>query len=148
MQHNIAYSCLTPYLIKMSPAPTVYDGEIPGNLLGFNLWPGCSFSGTVSNTTTVSGLNALQVTNLIASQKPNCADQNGVATFSITLPFTVFMDAPLAFKLSESYSGTWCDIPGFDTTYLTASGSLAGLAMSGNMTVAGEREYLCCVRPL
>ena len=41
---------------------SVYNGEIPGNVLGFNLFPGCSFSGTVSNTTTVSGLNAIQVT--------------------------------------------------------------------------------------
>ena len=80
----------------------------------------------------------LQITNLIASQKPNCTDENEVATFAITLPFTVFMDAPLAFKLIGSYKGTWCDIPGYDTTYLSASGSLAGLAMSGNMTVVGE----------
>ncbi len=84
----------------------------------------------------------MQITNIIASQKPNCTDQNEVATFAITLPFTVFMDAPLAFRLSESYSGTWCDIPGYDTTYLTASGSLAGLAMSGNMTVVGEQEFI------
>ena len=70
-----------------------------GNLLGFNLWPGCDFSGTNSNTTTISGLNQLRLVNLQTSAPPTCSLSGGVANMSTGLiPFTFSMVQPLTVK--------------------------------------------------
>ena len=76
-----------------------YDGHIPGNLLGFNLWPGCDFSGTNTNTTTISGLNQLRLVDLETTQPPTCLLAGGVANMSTgRIPFTFEVVQPLAIK--------------------------------------------------
>ena len=39
------------------------------------------------------------------------------------------------FRYTASYSGTWCDIPGANTQYISASGSLNGLNGTGFIEV-------------
>ena len=114
----------------------VYDGHIPGNLLGFNLWPGCDFSGTNSNTTIISGLNQLRLVDLETSNPPSCSLSNGIANMSSgRIPFTFEVIQPITFSYKATYSGTWCDIPGANTEYLSASGSLSGLSGTGFIEV-------------
>lgn len=124
-----------------------YEGYIPGNLLGFNLWPGCKFSGTNSNTTTITGLNQLRLVDLETANPPTCTLSSGTANISTgRIPFTFEIIQPLTFKYSARYTGTFCDLTGINTEYISAAGSLTGITGTGFIEVqASVNDTTICM---
>ena len=56
------------------------------------------------------------------------------------------LNHPLTCRYEADYSGTWCDIPGVNTNYLSASGSLSGLTGTGFIEVqAVVNNTMLCI---
>ena len=109
-----------------------------GNLLGFNLWPGCDFSGTNSNTTTISGLNQLRLLNLQTSAPPTCSLSGGVANMSTGLiPFTFGMIKPLTVKYVITCFGS--SLLAFHLV------SLSSVRPSDKLLIFKKMFFKCCV---
>lgn len=116
-----------------------WDAHIPGNILGLNVFKGCTFEGEEITSTTLNGLNAMQMTTFAATEAPKCSwdATTQSATFTASVPFTLEDTQALDVEVELKYKGTFCSQPGLDFEFAKVVSSIGGLAGDGTIEITG-----------